>query len=224
VFQRPGTRKAHLSRATATTRLTFKEQRARCMGERTGPACRWAHCTGGQENIGRLSQIQRDISPCNCRPSIARGWIVTRPANPRRQDETEAPYLNVRGTGRPVSHADWRSIHAYTSRSFHRRCFPILYAGNPHSFHLSRTVRSGMARIAATSRDDRSRLEPPSVPFCGVLCCPPRGWLSPVAGTVRLSWPLGVAGCRVSASASATTVNAAIRADTREACTCTLHS
>ena len=29
--------------------------------------------------------------------------------------------------GRPVSHdADWRSIHAYTSRSFHRRCFPIL--------------------------------------------------------------------------------------------------
>ena len=56
-----------------------------------------------------------------------------------------------------------------------------------------------MARIAATSRDDRSRLEPPSVPFCGAARCPLRGWRSPVAGAGRPSWSLGVAGCRVSA-------------------------
>ena len=134
------------------------------------------------------------------------------------------PVPNVRGTGRPVSHADWRSIHAYTSRSFHRRCFPILYVGSPHSFHLSRTVRSGMARIAATSRDDRSRLEPPSVPFCGITCCPSRGCVSAVAGVGRLSRSPGVAGLWVSVSASATAVSAAIRADTREDCTCTLRS
>lgn len=64
-------------------------------------------------------------------------------------------------------YAACRSIQAYTSRSLHRRCFPILYAGNPHSRHLSRTVRSGMARISATSRADSIRLEPPRVPFCG---------------------------------------------------------
>ena len=127
--------------------------------------------------------------------------------------------------GRPMGHdADCRSIHAYTSRSFHRRCFPILYAGSPHSFHLSRTVRSGMARIAATSRDDRSRLEPPSVPFCGSACRPPRDWLAPVARANSPSSPPGAPGYLVSASASATMVSTAIRADTREGCTCTLHS
>ena len=70
-----------------------------------------------------------------------------------------------------MSHADWRSIHAYTSRSFHRRCFPILYAGSPHSFHLSRTVRSGTARIAATSRDESMRFEPPRVPLGRFVAC-----------------------------------------------------
>jgi hypothetical protein len=127
-------------------------------------------------------------------------------------------------TGILVDHADWRSIHAYTSRSFQRRCFPILYAGNPHSFHLSRTVRSGMARIAATSREDRSRLEPPRVPFRGAARRPSRRWLSSAVDAGRPSWSLGVTGCWVSASASARTVSTAIRADTREACTCTLHS
>src|SRR6266704_2865214 len=64
-------------------------------------------------------------------------------------------------------YAAWRSIQAYTSRSLHLRCLPILYAGSPHALHLSRTVRSGTASIAATSRADSMRLEPPRVPVRG---------------------------------------------------------
>src|SRR5271165_1685231 len=76
--------------------------------------------------------------------------------------------LDVRAGEHLGCQAAWRSIQAYTSRSLHRRCLPILYAGNPHSRHLSRTVRSGTASIAATSRADSMRLEPPRVPARGL--------------------------------------------------------
>src|SRR5271165_7617902 len=79
--------------------------------------------------------------------------------------------LDVRAGEHLGCQAAWRSIQAYTSRSLHRRCLPILYAGNPHSRHLSRTVRSGTASIAATSRADSMRLEPPRVPARGLECC-----------------------------------------------------
>jgi hypothetical protein len=78
------------------------------------------------------------------------------------------PYLPQPPAARCPCHAVWRSIQACTSRSLHRRCLPIRYACNPHSRHLSRTVRSGTASIAATSRADSIRLEPPRVPVRGL--------------------------------------------------------
>jgi hypothetical protein len=47
--------------------------------------------------------------------------------------------------------------------------FRSCMTGNPNSFHLSRTVRSGMARIAATSRAGSSRLEASRCSF--LRCC-----------------------------------------------------
>jgi hypothetical protein len=40
----------------------------------------------------------------------------------------------------------------------------------PHTRHLSRTVRSGTASMSATSRADIMRLEPPGVPLRGFAC------------------------------------------------------
>jgi hypothetical protein len=54
-------------------------------------------------------------------------------------------------------------LRAIFADSLHRRCLPIRYAGRPHSRHLSRTVCTGTARFAATSRADSNRLEPPRV-------------------------------------------------------------
>jgi len=58
----------------------------------------------------------------------------------------------------------------------------------PHSGRLSRTVRSGIPSIAATSRAESRRLEPPRVPFRVLSCSLPWALTSPdlvfLAGTI----------------------------------------
>lgn len=85
----------------------------------------------------------------------------------RKRWERTGNNVYPRNVNEGACHAVWRSIQACTSRSLHRRCLPILYACNPHSRHFSRTVRSGTASIAATSRADSMRSEPPRVPVRG---------------------------------------------------------
>jgi hypothetical protein len=77
------------------------------------------------------------------------------------------PRRGGRGVHSRVTRPGGRSTRT-PPRSLHRRYLPIRQAGSLHARHVPRTVRSATASIAATSRADSTRYEPPAVPGRGV--------------------------------------------------------